>query len=85
MDYFGSGSMNFIKPFDIPFLFTLPSLLHINVITGALQTYDTGPKDPSNIDILVRHLSDAGRLKTLRGPIVIGGDNLPSPGSNRVT
>ena len=28
--------------------------------------------------------SDAGRWKTLGGPVVIGGDNLPSPGSNRV-
>jgi hypothetical protein len=43
-----SGSINFIKPFDIPFTFTLPSLLHINVITGALQMYDTGPKAPAN-------------------------------------
>ena len=37
----------------------LPSLLHINVITGALQTYDTGPKAPTNIDILVRRLKEA--------------------------
>ena len=43
--------MNFIKPFDIPFIHLLPSLLHINVITGALQAYDTGPKAPSNKDI----------------------------------
>ena len=28
--------------------------------------------------------SDAGRWKTLGGPVVIGGDNLPSPGWNRV-
>ena len=51
--------MNFIKPFDIPFLFTLPSLLHINVITGNLQTYDTDPKAPANIYILVRSLKEA--------------------------
>ena len=25
------------------------------------------------------HYSDAGKLKTLGGPVVIGGDNLPSP------
>ena len=25
------------------------------------------------------HHSDAGRRKNLRGPVVIGGDNLPSP------
>ena len=29
-------------------------------------------------------LSGAGRWKTLRGPVVIGGDNLPFPGLNSV-
>ena len=57
--------MNFIKPFDIPFIHLLPSLLHINVITGALQTYDTGPKAPANIDILVRRLKESVPLFSL--------------------
>ena len=32
----------------------------------------------------MKSCSDAGRWKTLGGPLVIGGDNLPSPSSNRV-
>ena len=33
----------------------------------------------AGVNINITHSSDAGRWKTLRGPVGIGGDNLPSP------
>ena len=41
-------------------------------------------RTPQSAWFLPSSVSDAGRWKTLGGPVVIGGDNLPSPGWNRV-
>ena len=43
------GKYNFRIPFDIPEGVTLPSLLQLIVITGALQKIDLWPKVPAKV------------------------------------